>query len=98
MAGIQIASIIVVDRELRQKIEHALNMKVCCVNTFVVESLEATYKQGAEWLKELKLYLYKNYEVALRLLNEKLPQLQVLPLFGLIVLGMGFLPKWWFVC
>lgn len=70
------------DKELRQKIDHALNMKVCCVNTFVVEYLEAAYKQGAEWLEELKLYLYKNYEVALMLLNEKLPQLRVLTLDG----------------
>lgn len=82
MTGIQIANIIVADKELRQKIDHSLNMKVCCVNTFVVESLEAAYKQGSEWLEELKLYLYKNYEVALRLLNEKLPQLRVLPLDG----------------
>ncbi len=82
MTGIQIANIIVADKGLRQKIDHALNMKVCCVNTFVVESLEAAYKQGSEWLEELKLYLYKNYEVALSLLNEKLPQLRVLPLEG----------------
>lgn len=82
MTGIQIAKIIVVDKELKQKIDHARNMKVCCVNTFVMESLEAAYKQGSEWLEELKFYLYKNYEVALRLLNEKLSQLRVLPLEG----------------
>ena len=53
--------------------------EVCDVNSFAVDALEAAYNGGEEWLEELKLYLYGNYELVRDMLAERLPQLRVVP-------------------
>ena len=55
---------------------------MCDVNSFAVDALEAAYNGGEDWLEELKLYLYGNYETVRDMLGERLPQLRVLPLEG----------------
>ena len=55
---------------------------MCDVNSFAVDALEAAYNGGEEWLEELKLYLYGNYEIVRDMLAERLPQLRVVPLEG----------------
>lgn len=83
LAGIQIANIVAADEEVRRKIDKAINInEVCDVNSFAVDALEAAYNGGEDWLEELKLYLYGNYETVRDMLGERLPQLRVLPLEG----------------
>lgn len=83
LAGIQIANIVAADEEVRKRIDKAINInEVCDVNSFAVDALEAAYNGGEDWLEELKLYLYGNYEIVRDMLAERLPQLRVVPLEG----------------
>ena len=76
LAGIQIANIVAADEEVRKRIDKAINInEVCDVNSFAVDALEAAYNGGEDWLEELKLYLYGNYEIVRDMLAERLPQL-----------------------
>ena len=83
LAGLQIANIIVADTSIRAKIDRAVNInEVCDVNPFGVEALMAAYNHGAEWLEELKRYLFQNYNYLKAWFGEYLPQFPVLPLEG----------------
>ncbi|MDR2919606.1 MAG: pyridoxal phosphate-dependent aminotransferase [Tannerella sp.] len=81
LAGIQVANIIAADEDIRQKIDKALNVnEVCEINVFAVEALIAAYNEGADWLEELKIYLYDNYVTLVDFFKQYLPNLPVLPL------------------
>lgn len=62
MAGLQIANITVFDKDMRRRIDKAINInEVCDVNPFGVDALIAAYNEGEEWLSQLISYLYDNY-------------------------------------
>lgn len=83
LAGLQIANIISADEEVRKKIDKAINInEVCDVNPFGVEALMAAYKEGKEWLEELKLYLYGNYNYLKAFFEKYLPEYPVTKLEG----------------
>lgn len=83
LAGLQIANIIAADAEVRARIDKAINInEVCDVNPFGVEALMAAYKEGEEWLEELKLYLYDNYSHLKAFFEKYLPQYPVAKLEG----------------
>ena len=82
-AGLQIANIIADDEEVRRRIDRAINdNEVCDVNPFGVAGLIAAYNEGAEWLDELRNYLWENYRCVRAFFSERLPQYPVLPLEG----------------
>ena len=78
-AGLQIANIICPDADVRALVDRAINInEVCDVNPFGVEALKASYTpQGEEWRAELRGYLWDNYEMAVDMLREGLPQCPV---------------------
>ena len=83
LAGLQIANIVAADAEIRTKIDKAINVnEVCDVNPFGIEALIAAYTNGADWLDELKSYLYANYHRLKDFFAEYLPHYPVLPLEG----------------
>lgn len=83
LAGLQIANIVSADPEVRAKIDKAINInEVCDVNPFGVEALMAAYKEGEEWLEELKLYLYENYSHLKAFFEKYLPEYPVTKLEG----------------
>lgn len=83
IAGLQIANIVAVNPDIKAKIDRAINdNEVCDVNPFGVVGLIAAYNQGAEWLDQLREYLYQNYLMVKDFFTEKLPQYPVLPLQG----------------
>ena len=62
MAGLQIANITVFDKDMRRRIDKAINInEVCDVNPFGVDALIVAYNEGEEWLSQLISYLYDNY-------------------------------------
>ncbi len=79
IAGLQIANIISPDSSKRALIDRAINInEVCDVNPFGVEALIAAYSpEGAEWLEDLRGYLYENYIFMQQFMAEKLPQCPV---------------------
>ncbi|MDR1919510.1 MAG: pyridoxal phosphate-dependent aminotransferase [Tannerellaceae bacterium] len=81
LAGLQVANILAAKEETLRKIDKALNInEVCEINAFAVEALIAAYKEGEEWLEDLKKYLYGNYQCLTAFFKQHLPQLHVLPL------------------
>lgn len=83
IAGLQIANIVVADKEMRAKIDRAINInEVCDVNPFGVQALIAAYLQGAPWLDALIPYLHENYILVRDTFARHFPHLPVLPLEG----------------
>ena len=83
LAGLQIASIVAADEEVRRRIDRAINInEVCDVNPFGVAATIAAYNESGEWLDALRKYLRENYEYLCRFFAERLPQYPVLPLEG----------------
>lgn len=81
LAGLQVANILAADKDVRRKIDKALNVnEVCEINVFAVEALIAAYSEGEPWLRALTGYLYENYEYLRNFFTQYLPQFRVLPL------------------
>ncbi len=79
IAGLQIANIITADKQLRDKIDRALNIhEVCDVNPFGVTALMAAYDESEAWLDALREYLYQNYLTVVEFINQHLPRLSVI--------------------
>lgn len=77
-AGLQIANIVTNHPDWRKRIDRAINdNEVCDVNPFGVEALIAAYNQGADWLEELRQYLWENYNVLKQYFAQHLPFCQV---------------------
>lgn len=83
IAGLQIANIVCRRESTRVRVDKAINInEVCDVNPFGVEALIAAYNHGADWLAELKDYLYENYCELCRFFSRELPQLGVTRMEG----------------
>jgi len=84
IAGLQIANIIVKDRNKRERIDRAINIhEVCDVNPFGVIATEAAYtEEGAEWLRQLNTYLFANYQFLCDFFSKRFPSLEVVNLEG----------------
>ena len=83
IAGLQIANIITSNAEDRQKIDRAINInEVCDVNPFGVIALQAAYNGGEDWIDQLNVYLWENYQALKTFFKDNLPQLEVIDLEG----------------
>ena len=89
IAGLQMANITCPDPALRRRIDRAINIhETCDVNPFAPVATIAAYSdEGAEWLRELNLYIKGNYDClaqALSTLNAQHPtlDLRLMPLEG----------------
>ena len=92
-AGLQIANIICNDAETRDRIDRAINInEVCDVNPFGVEALMAAYNESEEWIDQLCLYLYENYNALCEFFKMKMPQLTVTKLEGTYLVWVDIRP------
>ncbi len=83
IAGLQIANIISADKNIRAKINKAINInEVCDVNPFGTEALIAAYTHGQEWLDSLIAYIKNNYITLCEFFDKYLPSLPVTILEG----------------
>lgn len=81
IAGLQIAAIVAPDAEVRDRIDRAINInEVCDVNPLGPVATIAAYEHGADWLDELRRYLYINSQTVSAMLAEGLPRARVMPL------------------
>jgi len=83
MAGFAMSSVIIQDEDLRERFKKAYK-KVHFAQGSVLSHVayEAAYTDGKEWLEDLKVHLYKNYEM-LRTLCQKYPKLlKITPIEG----------------
>ena len=84
IAGLQIANMIIPDKRIRIKVDRAVNInEVCDVNPLGVIALQAAYTpEGEEWLTQLNRYIYDNYNIARRFIEDNLPKWKVFTLEG----------------
>lgn len=83
LAGLQIATIVCANGEVRAKIDRAINdNEVCDVNPFGVIATEAAYNEGEEWLSQLIEYLHSNYCYMKEYCDKHLPEFPLTMLEG----------------
>lgn len=84
IAGLQIANMIIPDRRIHIKVNRAVNInEVCDVGPLGITALQAAYTtEGEEWLTQLNRYIYDNYNIVKRFIEDNLPKWKVYPLEG----------------
>jgi len=94
IAGLQIANIVCPDAETRAIVDRAINMnEVCDVNPFGVTALKAAYSEaGAQWLDELRQYLWQNYIFARAYLKSRLSGCRMAKLEATYLLWLDISP------
>ena len=83
IAGLQIATIISADADLRARIDRAINInEVCDVNPFGILATIAAYQEGEEWLTQLMTYIEENDRCFRAFCQENLPRFPLARLEG----------------
>ncbi|GLC28863.1 MalY/PatB family protein [Clostridium omnivorum] len=91
IAGLQTASVIIANEELRAKFNSVLESNgLMGPNMFGIEATEAAYKYGEPWLDELLIYLQNNLNYLLEYMNEKMPRLRVVVPQGTYLVWVDF--------
>ena len=80
IAGIQSAAAMAANPNLRHKIRRALNTdEVAEPNAFSIAATIAAFNHGAQWLDELRSYVYENKQVACKFVKENIPAIHIVP-------------------
>lgn len=80
IAGLQTAAAIVPDPYLRHKVNRGLNTdEVAEPNAFAIQAAVAAFEAGEPWLEALREYLYENKQIVKQFLEEKIPQIKLVP-------------------
>jgi cystathionine beta-lyase len=83
IAGLQIANITISDDAIRRRVDRAIKTnEVENVNPFGIEALMAAYNESEDWLTQLNLYIYSNYQYLCDFFSTNLPQFPVTKLEG----------------
>ena len=91
LAGLQATILITPDPRMRLLYENVLaRNSIPRPNLFAITGLEAAYKHGERWLDELLVYIEGNYDFLVNDLQERLPQVRVMPLEGTFLAWMDF--------
>lgn len=99
IAGLQVANIICSQPLWRRRIDRAINInEVCDVNPFGPVALIAAYNDSEDWIDELNLYLWGNYQLLCDFIDKNIPQWKVCRLEGtylpwIDISAMGILSK-----
>lgn len=81
LAGLPISYVISQNLEILNKIHRTFEIQETSYpNPIASTALIAAYQNGKNWLGELKIYLYENYQYLLEFIRENLPKIKVLPL------------------
>lgn len=81
LAGLPISYIISKDEEVLNRIHKTFEIQETSYpNPIAATALIAAYQNGKEWMAELKIYLYENYQYLLEFINQNLPEIKVIPL------------------
>ena len=83
IAGLMMANIICRDEMKRRRLDRAINInEVCDVNVFAPYAIMAAYNESEDWIDQLNLYLWDNYQALLSFFDEYLPHMHPMPLEG----------------
>lgn len=80
LAGLQTAAVMIPNASLRHKVWRALNTdEVAEPNAFAADAAIAAFTKGDVWLDELRQYLFENKKRTVEFVEERIPQLRVVP-------------------
>ncbi len=80
LAGLQTAAVMVPNPVIRHKLERGLNTdEVAEPNSFAIGAAVAAFQKGGDWLEELREYLAGNKRLVRRFMEERLPEIKVVP-------------------
>lgn len=80
LAGLQTAAVMVPDPVLRHKLVRGLNTdEVAEPNAFAAGAAAAAFDRGESWLEELRVYLAGNKRQVRSFIEERLPDIKVVP-------------------
>ena len=80
VAGLQTAAVMVPNPVLRHKLNRGLNTdEVAEPNAFAVGGAVAAFGRGEDWLEELRAYLADNKRQVRSFMEERLPEIKVVP-------------------
>ncbi|MDF2934033.1 MAG: cystathionine beta-lyase [Chryseobacterium sp.] len=81
LSGLPISYIISQDEKILKQINKTLEIQETIYpNPIAVDALISAYTKGKNWLDELKIYLWNNYQFLLNFCKENLPEIKVIPL------------------
>lgn len=96
LSGLSISYIISQDKNILKQINKTLEIQETIYpNPIAADALIAAYTKGNNWLKEMKIYLWENYQFLLKFCGEHLPEIKVISLEAtyLVWLDYSFLNK-----
>lgn len=96
LSGLSISYLISQDKNILKQIHKTLEIQETSYpNPMAADALIAAYKKGKDWLDELKIYLWDNYQFLLKFCQENLPEIKVIPLQAtyLVWLDVSFFNK-----
>lgn len=80
LAVLHASTVIVPDESLRARVNDAISVSgINEPGVLAINASIAAYRDGHEWLKELKQYIEKNREYLTKYVKENIPEIKVLP-------------------
>ncbi|KFC19511.1 MalY/PatB family protein [Chryseobacterium sp. FH1] len=81
LAGLPISYVISKNKEILNKIHKTFEIQETSYpNPIATTALIVAYQNGKQWMEELKIYLYENYEYLKGFINRNLSEIKVIPL------------------
>jgi cystathionine beta-lyase len=81
MAGFAMSSVAIPNKELREKfLKSYKRVHLAQGSVLSHVAFEAAYVQGKEWLEDLKLHLYKNYQMLLEVCEKYSDKIKLVPI------------------
>ncbi len=91
IAGLQVSNIFIPNDKVRDSFQDEIyKTGYTLINTMGIVACEVVYKNGEEWLNELKEYLLGNINLVREFLNERLPNVKLIEPEGTYLLWLDF--------
>ncbi|NMR34391.1 pyridoxal phosphate-dependent aminotransferase [Chryseobacterium aquaticum] len=91
LSGLSISYIISQDKHILKQINKTLEIQETIYpNPIAADALIAAYTKGNNWLKEMKIYLWENYQFLLKFCGEHLPEIKVISLEATYLVWLDF--------
>ncbi len=91
IAGLQVSNIFIPNNIVRENFEKEIaKTGYSLINTMGIVACEAVYKNGEEWLNELKKYIVGNIDLVRAFLQEKLQKVRLIEPEGTYLLWLDF--------
>lgn len=90
VAGLHLGFVIITNDELRETFTNSTTDAVAFPSIFAMESANAAFKHGQEWLDELKVYLQANRDFVFDFVRENMPEVRLTKPEGTYLIWMDF--------